>query len=229
MPRLSPVLTTLDLPLAELCAARLDGELTELDALWSPVDEPQSSSQRAASIRLQWPGRLIAEQHTAAWIWGAMPFPPSRHELCVSLGARARPAQNWRITVREVAISGDETVELGGLRVTTPVRTIADLARTVPGFDAGESAVIRNLARIGGVTLDECRLALDRRRNLPNKREAWRRIGLALAEPSAGLLAGVDPVDVVHRVDAAHGVEDPVEVGGVTHLEDEAADRETFA
>ena len=182
MSRLSPILTTDDLPLAELCAARLDGELTELDALFVPVDEPQTRSQRAGSVLLQWPGRLLAERHTAAWIWGAQSAPPVRHELCASLGARARPLQHWRVDVREVAIDADETVAVAGLGVTTPVRTIIDLARAVTQFDESEAAVIRALARIGGVTMPDCRRALDRRRNLPNKREAWRRIQQALAE-----------------------------------------------
>ena len=224
MPRLSPILTTRDLPLAELCAARLDGELAQLDALWCPVDEPQTSAARASAVSLQWPGRLIAERHTAAWIWGAQALPPATHELCSSLGARARPLQHWRVAVREVAIDADEYTWVAGLRVTTPLRTVVDIARSATRFDADERAVIRSLMAQGGVSLDDCRLALDRRRNLPGKRRAWSRI----SDAESGALAGVDAIHVVDGVDASHGVEHPVEVGGVTHLEDEAADREAL-
>ena len=181
MPRLSPVLSTADLPLAELHAARLDGELVALDACFTPIDIPPTTAHRAAALALQWPERLIAEQRSAAWVWGALWQPPSRHDLCSSLGARARPSEPLRVTAREVAISDDELVHLGPLRVTTPTRTIADLARAPRAFGASEAAVLRRLARVGGVTLDECRAALDRRRNLPNKIVAWQRIVGALA------------------------------------------------
>ncbi|MGV8885280.1 MAG: hypothetical protein ACOH1T_06775 [Microbacteriaceae bacterium] len=185
MSRLSPVLSTADLPLAELHAARLDGELTALDACFIPVDVPATLALRAESLARQWPGRLIAEQHSAAWIWGAQLQPPVRHELCSSLGARARPADPLRVIAREVVINADEVVIIGNLRVTTPARTIADLARTTRPFTASDTLVIRALARIGGVTLHDCREALDRRRNLPNKIVAWQRITGALVSPVA--------------------------------------------
>jgi len=181
MPRLSPVLSAADLPLAELHAARLDGELTPLDACFTPMDIPPSPLHRAAALAVQWPERLIAEQRTAAWVWGALWQPPSRHELCSSLGARARPTEPLRVVAREVAISDDEVVTLSGLRVTTPARTIADLARFAREVDSAQLGVMRSLAAIGGVTLDDCRAALDRRRNLPNKIVAWQRIVAALA------------------------------------------------
>lgn len=183
MPRLSPVLSTADLPLAELHAARLDGELSALDACFTPIDLPGSALNRAAALAVQWPERLIAEQRTAAWIWGALWQPPARHELCSSLGARARPSEPLRVVAREVAISDDELAVIASLRVTTPTRTIADLARSPRPFGPDDAAVIRRLAVIGRVTLDDCRHALDRRRNLPNKIVAWQRIVEAMAPP----------------------------------------------
>ena len=180
MSRLSPVLFTGDLPLAELHAARLDGELVRVDECFSPVDQPDSPALRAASLALQWPQRLIAEQHSAAWVWGALDTPPRRHELCASLGARARPPAARGLTVREVVIADDEIVAIGGQQVTVPSRTIVDLARFDPEVPR---ELLRSLARIGAVSLDDCRRALDRRRNLPNKRPAWALI-LAALSPS---------------------------------------------
>lgn len=179
MPRLSPVLTTADLPLAELCAARLDGELLRLDDSFTSIDQPHDRSVRAQTIALAWPERMIAERWSAAWIWGALPQPPSRHTLCSSLGARARSSMPQRVSVREVVIDADEMVTFAGQRVTTPVRTIADLAR----FDDDvPPQLLARLATIGSVSLHECRLALDRRRNLPNKVVAWRRIREAFGD-----------------------------------------------
>jgi hypothetical protein len=177
MSRLSPVLSTGDLPLAELHAARLDGELVRVDGCFTPVDQPDSPATRAASLALQWPERLIAEQHSAAWVWGALDSPPLRHELCASLGARARPPTARGLSVREVVIADDEYVAIGGQLVTVPSRTIVDLARFNPDVPR---ELLRSLARIGHVSRDECRRALDRRRNLPNKRPAWVLIQAAL-------------------------------------------------
>jgi len=173
MSRLSPVLTASDLPLAELCAARLDGELLRLGECFTAIDQPHDRFARAASIALELPDRLIAERLSAAWVWGAIPYPPPRHELCASLGARARASNPRRVIVREVAISPDEVVVIAGQRVTSPVRTLVDLARFSVELD---TEVLRALARVGSVTIDDCRAALDRRRNLPNKRRGWLRI-----------------------------------------------------
>ncbi len=178
MSRLPSVLTTTDLPLAELCAATLDGQVFRLDDCFEPVDVPHTRLQRARAIGALWPGKFIAERSTAAWIWGALESAPLDHELCVSLGARARPENTRRLTVREVVIENDEFVVLGGMRVTTPLRTIVDIARFASSDVACE--VLPELFRIGSVTLAQCRTALDRRRNVPHKTVAWERMRDAL-------------------------------------------------
>lgn len=181
MTRLSPVLSSSDFPIAELYAARLDGELFVLDDCFTPIDEPDSSVQRARTIGVQWPGRMIAERLTAAWIWGALDSPPSKHELCVSLGARARASSRFRVTVREVVIDADEVVTFDGVRVTETTRTLVDIVRFAPEIDRNLTATLIRLAHIGGVTEQRCREALERRKNLPNKLQAWERIlGLSL-------------------------------------------------
>lgn len=176
MTRLSAVLTAADLPLAELCAARLDGELYCVDDAFSPVDSPEGPTERAASVAHYCQGRLIAEQNTAAWIWGARPIPPRYHELCASLGARARPAYPLRTLVREVVIDAWEIVTLGGVPVTTPLRTIVDLARFTDEFGQAEAALIIELLRLGRLTIEECLVELERRHNLPNKKRARARL-----------------------------------------------------
>jgi hypothetical protein len=176
------VLTTTDLPLAELCAAQLDGHVFRLDDCFEPVDIPHTRDQRANAIGALWPGKFIAERVTAAWIWGALEVAPMQHELCVSLGARARPANTRRLTVREVVIENDEYVTLGGTRVTTPLRTLIDIARFAS--DEVAASTLLELARIGHLTQGQCRKALDRRRNSPYKTAAWQRI-LAAGVPSA--------------------------------------------
>ena len=182
MSRLPPVLTTDHLPLAELCAARLDGELFPLDACFCPIDEPDLPALRAAAIVTHLPGRLIAEQNSAAWILGALWSPPLRHEFCTDISARARPSNVATARVREVVIAPEEIVRVGGLDVTTPLRTAIDLARCRPEFGDAERQTVARLMDIGRFGLQECREALDARRNLPNKRLAIER--LQSVEPS---------------------------------------------
>ena len=180
MARLAPVLHAGDLPLAELCAARLDGELVGVDEAFSPIDGTTGPNERAWAAGRFWPQRLIAERATAAWIWGAHIDPPARHQLCASKHARARPTVPARSCVREVVIDPDEYVVLGSTRVTTPLRTIVDIARFTDPYTDDDVETVRALTVIAGIGLDECRHALDRRRNLPAKKLAWSRLRAAL-------------------------------------------------
>jgi len=181
MTRLVSVLSRFDLPLAELSAARLDGELYAVDDGYSPVDVPCGPHERAASIAEYCQGRLLAEQRTAAWIWGALELPPRRHELCASLGARARPTHPIRTSVREVVIDAGEFSVVGGIGVTTPLRTMLDLARFTDDFGEAERSMVRRLAERSAITLERCRSEMDTRTNLPNKRRALARLESALA------------------------------------------------
>ena len=181
MSTLAAVLSFRDLPLAELSAARLDGELYAIDDGYSPVDVPSGPRERAASIAHYCQGRLMAEQRTAAWVWGALEAAPARHELCASLGARARPAHPIRTSVREVVIDASEFVLFDGVAVTTPLRTIIDLARFSATFGEAEREVVVDLAARFGITLERCRTEMDARTNLPNKKRAVARLTVALA------------------------------------------------
>ncbi|WP_411700177.1 type IV toxin-antitoxin system AbiEi family antitoxin [Conyzicola sp.] len=176
MARLAPVLHAGDLPLAELCAARLDGELFGVDEAFLPIDVATGAIARAKAAGRFWPGRLIAERATAAWIWGATVDPPARHQLCTSKDARARPPVPARSTVREVTIAPDEYARVAALRVTTPLRTVVDLARFGAEYTDADREITLTLARLDGLTLTDCREALDRRRNLPAKKLAWSRL-----------------------------------------------------
>ena len=182
MTRLTSVLTTSDLPLAELHAARLDGELYALDTCFCPIDETEFPALRAETIAAQWPYRLIAEQHSAAWVLGVIDSPPARHDLCADISARARPTNVRQANVREVVISASEIVRIGRLDVTNPLRTTVDLARFSRTFDDHERLICDRLMRLGGFTIEECRDSMESRRNLPNKKLALER--LASVEPS---------------------------------------------
>ncbi len=192
MSRLPSVLFHSDLPQAELHAAKLDGELYRVDQCFSPIDEIESRLLRARALLLTIPPRLIVEQRSAAWVYGAAGL-PTRHQFCADITARVRPATLVALSVREVVIDDEDLERIAGLAVTTPVRTVVDLARNSLTFDDEELAVIGSLMRIDRFGLDECRAVLDRRRNLPHKtlaveriREAVRRIE-SVRRPREGL------------------------------------------
>lgn len=178
MTRLNPVITAHDLPLAELHALRLDGELIALDEGFTVVDQPAGISERAESLAHFCEARLIVEQHSAAWIWGALLQPPARHELCASIGARSRSVHPHRLLVREVVISPTDWVQLGSIKVTTPLRTASDLARFSDRYDHG---LIEQLVALHGLSVADVVADLHRRRNLPRKKIALERLSRSAA------------------------------------------------
>jgi hypothetical protein len=174
--RLPLVLTELDLPLPELLAARLDGELFTVDDAFAPLDEIEQPAHRAHAILDAAPARFIAEQHSAAWVWGVLARPPRSHEFCVDIGARVSGATARIQRVREVVIEPHEIALFGSAKVTAPLRTVVDLARFSERFGETEERAVRGLMTAAHLTVEECVDELNRRRNLPNKRQAAERI-----------------------------------------------------
>ena len=122
------VLTSTDLPLAELNCARLDGELFTVAGSWCPIDVHDGPELRALALASLAPVRAAAERMTAAWIYG-LAAEPDRHQFCVDVTARTRKPGGTDTLLREVRIGPDETRSLGQQLVTTPLRTAVDLAR----------------------------------------------------------------------------------------------------
>ncbi|HEV7948638.1 MAG TPA: type IV toxin-antitoxin system AbiEi family antitoxin, partial [Glaciihabitans sp.] len=183
--RLQAVLSEADFSLAEMGALVLDGEVYWVDGCVSPIDQVPSAENRALSLRAHVSDRLIAEQHSAAWIWGAIDQPPLRHEVCTDITVRTRPVTVSRITVREVVISSHEIITFGGIRLTTPMRTAIDLARFSLDFESDLDTVAQ-LMNLGRFSTQVCEESMNLRRNLPNKVMALAR--LQRAERRAGAL-----------------------------------------
>lgn len=129
MAKLPTVLGTDDLPLAELCAARLDGELFAIDDAWTPVDEPDLPSFRAAVVASRSPRTLIVERLSAAWVHGALDAPPRLAQFCVPSTERVALVDAPGSVIREVRIDQADVVRFGGVPCTTVVRTAFDLLR----------------------------------------------------------------------------------------------------
>jgi len=181
MARLPVVLGTDDLPIAELCAARLDGELFAIDDGWAPIDEPDLPAFRAAVIALRAPRKLVIERLSAAWVHGGLAVPPAVAQFCVPLSSRIAVIADHRAIVREVRIDESEIVELGGIRCTSLVRTGFDLLRE-PSIDDGlvDEMVGTLIAAHPGLG-SGLRRRLDSATRLPHKSSALTRLGRAEA------------------------------------------------
>lgn len=165
---------------AELSAARLDGHLVEVGEGYMPADAVETAAMRAASLRplLQPGGRsvLAAVLLSAAWVHGAIPEPPARHCIQRAVDRRIRARAGPRAVFRDVPVPDDDLLVLGGVLVTTPARTLGDLARTeTPAGDPAVTDAIDVLAAGPGAARDAIiRLALAPA--LPGKRTALTRL-----------------------------------------------------
>ncbi|MBS1672644.1 MAG: SAM-dependent methyltransferase [Actinobacteria bacterium] len=125
------------LTLAELTAARLDGDVVELGEAYAPADLVETSALRAASL-----APLISSVRgaafagmSAAWIHGAGDAPPERHELQSAEGKRLRAPSSGRFLVHDPVLEPVDLLRFGGTAVAGAVRTLIDLVRwpvTIP-------------------------------------------------------------------------------------------------
>jgi hypothetical protein len=88
------------------------------------------------------------------------------------------------LLVREVVIDSSELRIIAGLRITTPLRTLTDIARSTAEFTAEHLEAVRGLLEIGELGREQCVQALNRTGHLPHKKRALERISEALSQPS---------------------------------------------
>lgn len=165
------------LPLAELSALRLDGELAGLGHGYLPVDLAEAPATRTLSISVGVPAPFIAALHTAAWIWGCRDHAPAVQEWCLDAadGRRPRVADPLIHRVRELLYLPGETTRLAGRAVTTPRRTIVDLLRFPESWTDLEARTAERLARGWGVPHGEVERSI-REQRAPHTRRALDRL-----------------------------------------------------
>ena len=119
------------LSLAELTAARLDGDVVGLGEAFAPADLVETAALRAASLTSLIAGMRDAAfaGMSAAWIHGAGDAAPETHELQSASGRRLRAPATRRIIVHDPILDPADMRRLGGIAVTTPERTLIDLLR----------------------------------------------------------------------------------------------------
>jgi len=183
MARLPSILDLDDLPIAELCAARLDGEVMRIGDGWCPVDEPDLPSLRAAAVVPGLAAPFIIERRSAAWVHGALPAPPPVAECCVPHSARVSTRSLPAVMLlREVAITPADIVMIGGVRCTSPDRTAFDLVREAEPL-SGAVGIVAALFAADGAAVERVRSRVELAHRLPHKAAALAR--LAAAEAAA--------------------------------------------
>lgn len=119
------------LDLAELSAARLDGDLVEVGDGYMPADAVESPAMRAASLRAICGTRLVACLWSAAWVYGALGDPPTRHAVMRGASHRVGNLIGRRAVLHDVGAPDADVVEIAGVLVTSPLRTLVDVARQI--------------------------------------------------------------------------------------------------
>jgi len=165
---------------AELSAARLDGDVVELGDAYIPADAVETQALRAGSLHAILGDALAATHLSAAWILGAIDEPPARHTVQRAVGHRLHHVMGRRIVYRDPSIAPDDLWRIGGVFVTTPRRTLADLAR-VPEDGFPEAA--RRLSDATPGLAREAMTWFSERKPVPHKRAALILLGELAERP----------------------------------------------
>jgi hypothetical protein len=145
--RPSPVLDPMQFSVAERSALRLDGECVPLGLSDVPVGMPIGPAERAASLAAATCRYdLVVELRSAAWVHGAAVGVPSPLTLAMDVERTGRRSLHSPAP-REVRFRRADLERIGGVLVTTPLRTAFDLLRLVPD----EEGVAATLVRMEGL------------------------------------------------------------------------------
>ncbi|WP_081736835.1 type IV toxin-antitoxin system AbiEi family antitoxin [Arthrobacter sp. MA-N2] len=173
---------------AELQSMAADGVLTPLyEKSFTPPGLAVTPRLRARAAALVVPDRIrrkvIAGRMTAAWIYGCADA-PERLSLLVDAKHRISSLRSARACIlHEVRLGQLDVVSIGGLLVTTPLRTAVDVALYVEA-DRAVPALRRLLSQEQlGVRLRLLTLAVEAFPRVPYKKAALRKLtALALQQ-----------------------------------------------
>lgn len=156
---------------AELSAAKLDGDVVPLDAVYAPADAAETPTLRAAALAGLVAGTVAVTRLAAAWLYGAVDEPPAR--VCVqrAVPRRITHVLDPRLDYRDALLPEADAVLIGGVRVTTPARTLGDLARDRQPVS---TAAARQLIAHGDVTAAAGLAVVRAAGAVPGKRAALR-------------------------------------------------------
>lgn len=150
-----------------------------------PAATPETPEVRAAALAPLVPARGALGRLSAVWVHAGGPA-PRRADVLVASGAR-RPDPHPDRRTAEAALGPGDTVLLGGVRVTGPLRTVLDVARWEDPGAAG--AAVHRLLAACPVDLDAALAVLDRQeggRGVRRARRLLRELGATSGRSAVG-------------------------------------------
>ena len=123
------------LSLTELTAACLDGLLTPIGEGFMPADAVETAWMRARSLAPLLGERWAAVRASAAWVHGGLSLEPARHHVQRASAERLRPVRSAVVISHDVRVPPADVVTIAGVQVTSPARTLVDLARSADADD----------------------------------------------------------------------------------------------
>jgi len=136
--------------------------------VWIHVDVPDTLEVRLAAVRMVLPPRAVAWGLTAAWLHGLDVRRESDLDIHVSFAKGQRIKRRPGLCVSQESLDDSDVVEIGGLRVTSPLRTTFDCLRLLRGWDRLVVADAMTHNRL--VTVEELRHYFASKRRLRNLR-----------------------------------------------------------
>lgn len=115
----------------------MDGVLCHVfGQYFRPASLPESPSLRAAALQQQVPAylshRAVVGQLAAAWVHGCAPLPEVVSLLVDNDGNSVSLPRRSGCSVRQVRLPAQDVLLVGSTRVTSPLRTAMDVARSAP-------------------------------------------------------------------------------------------------
>ncbi|RDV43488.1 hypothetical protein DOE76_17620 [Leifsonia sp. ku-ls] len=147
----SPLLDDDVLPMVELLALCLDGQVYRVGDAFASADTPDGPELRAHAFARTAPAWTVADRGSAAWIHGTRASPPPLPQVCVPPSHRGG-GMLARLDTAYRTLAADETVALSGIRVTSPLRTAHDLLCSPGGFSDADALEVRHLLLLAGET-----------------------------------------------------------------------------
>ena len=179
------------LSVAELSAARLDGDVVEIGEGYMPADAIESTAARAASLRSLCGTRLVVGSWSAAWVYGALTDPPARHTVMRGAAPRIGNRIDRRALFPDGGVEQTDVTDVAGVLVTSPLRTVIDVARRIREPEHRERAISVVGALIEARLVDprDAITRIDALTRLPGSKQARRELERHLEgtrEPIAG-------------------------------------------
>lgn len=155
----------------ELWSARLDGHVVELGEGFVPADTIETAALRAASLAPITRTDAAATHASAAWVHGLIDDPPFRHSIQRITATRTRQRIGRRFVYRDPRVPDRDLWIVSSVAVTSPERTLADLARS---SDPDDERLVREIAERCPDLVARSREWLAGCERMPNKRRAIR-------------------------------------------------------